>query len=335
MTAVELIRQNPCPSHINRHGWIWHMACLCQEMSIPLAEAESAIRGGLSRPETGPTEVSDTVRNAYARPLTGETTEKTVLLDGDPVRVKELKYDAPSLARAVRDIPPISPAWLRERSPASPNTHPVDIMRRWVENNGEHVMAFDRMDSKTPALLVARDASGTHLLQSKTNRTGSDWEPAPEEDVREAFNTQEWPLGFWWLPQPVDGRWSTAEATGTRSCRSHFNVLAFRWLVLESDEAPPGLWLRYVVTLPGVGLVTTSGGKSIHALLRVDQTTREGFNRIVEKHKRHFVRLGADPLSLSAVRLTRLPGCFRKEKDQWQKLLYYNPDARPGGKAIW
>jgi hypothetical protein len=40
-----------------------------------------------------------------------------------------------------------------------------------------------------------------------------------------------------------------------------------------------------------------------------------------------LVTLGADPKSLSAVRLTRLPGCRRG--DQLQKLLYLNPAPRP------
>lgn len=192
------------------------------------------------------------------------------------------------------------------------------------------------MDSKLPAIMLRKGFDGSELLQPAKKKVGCAWEPVEDAGVREALAKNEWPKGFWWLPQPVDGKWTHDTLNPDQvSCRSHFNVLSFRWLVLESDQAPADLWLRYLVTLPGVGLITTSGGKSIHALIRVDQPTREAYNRIVERHKYRFIRLGADPLSLSAVRLTRLPGCYRAEKKQRQTLLYLNPYAKPGGAAIW
>lgn len=338
MTAHDLVKQNPCPPLIGRHGWIWFMACMCHEQDIPREEAESAIRAGLSRAETHPAEVSDTVRNAYARAEKKSSQDMTVLLNGVTIRRSELKYHLPSLEEAVRDVPPIDPDYLEAQCSGMNWDHdPVDLMCLWAEREGECIMAFDRMDSKVPAVMLRKGVDGNELLQPTSKKVGCEWQLIDDEDsVRQGLVQNEWPLGFWWLPQPVDGQWSGDPIDPTRrSCRSYFNVLDFRWLVLESDQAPADLWLRYLVTLPGVGLITTSGGKSIHALIRVDQPTREAYNKLVERYKYRFIRLGADPLSLSAVRLTRLPGCFRAEKNLRQTLLYLNPNAKAGGEPIW
>jgi hypothetical protein len=69
-----------------------------------------------------------------------------------------------------------------------------------------------------------------------------------------------------------------------------------------------------------------SGGKSIAAIVRIDAPSKEEWNLIGEELKELFVPLGADPSSLTAVRLTRLPGCYRGAA--LQDLLWFNPEAR-------
>ncbi len=39
--------------------------------------------------------------------------------------------------------------------------------------------------------------------------------------------------------------------------------------------------------------------------------------------------LGADDGAMTAVRLTRLPQCYRAEKDRWQELYFLNPTPTP------
>lgn len=46
------------------------------------------------------------------------------------------------------------------------------------------------------------------------------------------------------------------------------------------------------------------------------------------------VPLGADPQALTAVRLTRLPGCWRGETNEIQRLLYFEPDNR-SHESLW
>jgi hypothetical protein len=70
-----------------------------------------------------------------------------------------------------------------------------------------------------------------------------------------------------------------------------------------------------------------SGGKSIAAILKADARSKQEWDDFGAELKRIFVPLGADRGALTAVRLTRLPGCERIETGRMQKLLWFNPDA--------
>jgi hypothetical protein len=143
-----------------------------------------------------------------------------------------------------------------------------------------------------------------------------------------------WPLesiptsgrdGVWFLAQPVDGKLRPNPRLAKMSRRSEESVLAWRWMVLESDEAPVRLWLGALArVVPRIAAITTSGGRSVHALVRVDAATKREWDEI-KREVLGLVSAGADQGALSAVRLTRLPGCWRGEKEQ--KLLYFAPSA--------
>ncbi len=143
--------------------------------------------------------------------------------------------------------------------------------------------------------------------------------------------------GLWFLSNPVDGQWHSkllkrgGETQKKWSRRSGESVTHFRYAVLESDEAPVGLWLRALALLQlQIVAIYTSGGKSVHALVRVDATTKADFDRCREWLIKTLSKLGADPAAITAVRLTRLPGCMRGKRTQ--ELLYLNPQAT--GRAI-
>lgn len=131
--------------------------------------------------------------------------------------------------------------------------------------------------------------------------------------------------GAWFLNQPVDGKWRR-KPDGRLTRRSSECVSAWRFMVVESDVVPEAMWLRIIVQLPlPVVAIYSSGGKSIHALIRIDATSRDDWQRRVSEWKSLLIRLGADPQSLSALRNTRLPQAYRG--DQLQKLLFLNPAA--------
>ena len=156
--------------------------------------------------------------------------------------------------------------------------------------------------------------------------------------------------GVWFLAQPVDGKAhpnprSLDAKTGQpkMSRRSEESVTAFRYIVLESDVSDMRDWLGLLVQLPlRIEAIYTSGGRSIHALMRVDCATRGAWD---EERKAlapvlNLLHIGGnDAGALSCVRLTRLPGALRLgktddagvyrrfEQPKLQKLLYLRPGA--------
>lgn len=172
-----------------------------------------------------------------------------------------------------------------------------------------------------------------------------------------------WPLeavpktgrcGVWWLIQPVDGGYHPNPRTDTTSRRSEESVTRWPHMILESDDAPVLEWMAVLVQLPiRIVAIYSSGGRSVHALVRIDATTKLHWDALVKGDElseseslalgmRVLILNGADRGVLSAVRLSRLPGCYREGKikdgryerftrPQLQKLLYLNPEpeARP------
>ncbi len=133
--------------------------------------------------------------------------------------------------------------------------------------------------------------------------------------------------GVWFLSNPVDGEYHFNPRQQTQSRRSEESITSFRHAVLESDCQPLEQWLRILVQLPlPIVSITSSGGKSLHALLRVDCASKADWDKLVRGGLLpRLVPVGADGQALTAIRLTRLPGCYRGEA--LQQLLYLNPKA--------
>jgi hypothetical protein len=176
--------------------------------------------------------------------------------------------------------------------------------------------------------------------------------------------------GVWFLCNPVNGKWEKnpgrvffkgppkgCEGPAERleeppewKRRNWRNVTSYRYAVLESDSAPEHLWLKALVKLPlPIVAIYSSGGKSLHALVRVDAGDKLTWDRVVcgrnDKSRERTASimslvcpLGADPAALSAVRLTRMPFCMREgvttktgyqryDQPRLQELIYLNPVA--------
>ncbi len=131
--------------------------------------------------------------------------------------------------------------------------------------------------------------------------------------------------GVWFLAQPVSGNYHPNPRIESMSRRSEEAVTSWRYLVIESDKAKPKLWLGALAQFPlRIAAIYSSGGRSVHALVRIDARTKSEWDKERDAMREALVRLGADPGAMSAVRLTRLPGCYRNRS--LQKLLYLNPD---------
>lgn len=221
------------------------------------------------------------------------------------------QFDAEKLKRfAARWRGFVDTVWLSDRSPELPfganGGLSADGFLRAVFREGEKVVIFTNQRSQGQALWPAQ--------------------PAPLAGDE----------GVWYLAQPVDGkehpnprsRGNNGEPKMSR--RSEESVTDWRHLVLESDEADSRDWLAALVQLPlRVAAIYTSGKRSIHALVRIDAPSMKEWNNIVRQIRPMLVTLGADPRAMSAVRLTRLPGCLRgpmNGRQKLQKLLYLNPE---------
>ncbi len=227
------------------------------------------------------------------------------------------QFNLAKLEHIARKLDGIDAGWLAARSAKTPwNRTPASFLHE-LYRPGERVVVFDVFESQGQALWTCT---------------------APPFDARalDGFRTGK-ARGVWYLAQPVNGEFADTgtfnkDVTPHLSRRSFRTVTSWRYMVLESDKANPDHWLAALVQMPlPISAIYTSGGKSIHALVRVDAGSKADWDFQAAKVKPPLVMLGADEKAISAVRLTRLPCCERVEKAQIQTLLYLNgtPDDTP------
>lgn len=114
------------------------------------------------------------------------------------------------------------------------------------------------------------------------------------------------------------------------------NVTAFRTALMEFDKTPLDLQLSFCARVPlPITAILTSGGRSIHSLVRVDAGNSQEYEAAFNGIKTALERFGMDTKNRNPSRLSRLPGLKRTigaDGDGRQRLLYLNPN--PDGKAI-
>lgn len=135
------------------------------------------------------------------------------------------------------------------------------------------------------------------------------------------------------MPNPVDGQ-AHETASGKTSCRCDAAVSAFRYVVVEFDTLPKpdqfAFWYSIISKgLLDVAVLLDSGGKSIHAWVRVNLPDRVAWDREIGTQfygqAGVFTTMGADKACRNPSRLSRLPGHFRREKHEFQTLLFFKP----------
>ena len=228
-----------------------------------------------------------------------------------PPKPKFQKTVLARIANKVADIKDVT-GFLAERSPV-----PVDgqdsasVLRHlYRRGSGEKILIFTDMKSQGQFLW---EADRSDDIQQRHLPAGDD--------------------GVWFLPQPVSGEFlPNPRLDGKLSRRSEEAITAWRYAVLESDEADAGEWLRCLVQMPfRIASICDSGGRSIHALVQLDATSKADWDGLMLPVKPMLITLGADRGALTAVRLSRLPQAMRGER--CQRLLYLNP--QPSGVPIF
>lgn len=135
---------------------------------------------------------------------------------------------------------------------------------------------------------------------------------------------------------PFTGLPAPKESGDGETYRGNNNVSEYRYCMGEFDNLPREDQIRFwtAIKLPIVALID-SGGKSIHAWLDVsklaDVKTKAQWETEIEGrlYDRILAPLGVDKACSNPARLSRLPGHFREEKGNYQKLLWLSSWGQP------
>ena len=292
------------------HSWVWYAANTFAEAGFDSEIAVEVITHGMSRPPSPANEVAMAVRKAYALE---EEPSMAGWQGAHYTPAEKPEFCLTKLRRLAARMDGVDAAWLAARSPIrADNRTPASFLHA-LFRKGEHVLIFNVYASQGQCVW-------TH--------------PGLPYDARilDHFRAGA-PDGVWFLSNPVNGEWIELPRLEHehnpcgRTRRAEENLTDYRHLLVEGDTVDPGLWLAALVQVPiPILSVTTSGGRSVHALILTSCHTKAEWNELIEhRWKPQLVRLGACQSSTSAVRLTRLPCCRREAKNAEQKLLYLNP----------
>lgn len=304
MSAAEKYRAAlaSCPaSGSGVHGWLLATANLAAFAAVPPAEAEAALRAAMTREPSPASEISAALTKAYR--------EAGARGRGAPAPRPPKPRPMPHTARSF-----------------------IEQGRDWGESEWWEASPV-RLDCGEPGLLDALTVlkylyrPGEFVFCGECYgsevRTAADWIDRFRNGV---------PVPPHWIPNPLTGR-EHPLPDGKLSRRGDSAVAAFRYATAEFDGMPKADQLRFwggFTTAPILALVD-SGGKSIHAILKVDAPNCEAWERDIEQglFAGVLVPLGCDAACRNEARLSRLPGHYRAEKNTWQKLLYLDPEGKP------
>jgi hypothetical protein len=301
--AVRAPWVGPCPPDEEGaptiNGWIYTVARASAKQRntfgniLTAEQAEDFIRANLTRPEKG-NEVRRAVAKAYSQTYTGNSTSTP--------RVEFEPYNPELLAEIASHVPfEVTDDWLAEHSPESVlDVSPAQFLDALFEP--WEFVAVKRHEADLgftyqPGVAALAKELNTYVEQSN--------------------------VGAWYYANPIAG---TRRESG--ACYGDDKTSDFRNLMVESDDAPKELWLAMVVQMRSPILALyESGGRSVHAIIRVEASKKEEFDKIAANYKRQLVPLGMCKGSGKATQATRLPGVYRANKGRYQKLLYLAPDA--------
>ena len=188
--------------------------------------------------------------------------------------------------------------------PLYPIGHEADELRDFLDamfEDGEHVgyvLAAEQRDGR-----LAPADKGIY------SRTAAQIKEALHSGIDNAIGTVDAEAGAWVRVNPLDG-----QGVGNA------NVTDYRHALLESDDMPVGKFAAIVrqLNLPVTALVD-SGGKSLHALVKVDAADARQYRERVETLFARCEKNGisVDKANKNPSRLCRMPGVMRAGRRQF------------------
>lgn len=145
------------------------------------------------------------------------------------------------------------------------------------------------------------------------------------------------PEGMTFLMQPVDADWHLKSGTNELSRRTKASVTRWPYILLESDKAPLELWLNAIVRARiRIVSITASGGRSLHALVRVDKESEDELiaELAAEDAKETLAVLGCDAQALHGMVYPRLPNTMREGKQMAKRDSQGNTIKDNKGKTV-
>ncbi len=303
--STELGRCPPGGSGV--HAWVMTVANLAAIAGFNPNEAEAEIIRAMRRPPSPSSEVSSAIKKAYAEFVPVGTGPAYTPQRAAPSKPKALPMTAAEFVR--RGDGADEAAWW-ERSP-----YRID----WAPGSMDAVHMLDAL-YKPDEFLFCGERYGAEVQTVRVWRDRfAKGEPCPPHFIPNPLSGQEHPL-----------------ADGKLSKRGDSAVCGFRFAVAEFDgmTKPDQLAFWWGWRSAPIAALIDSGGKSIHALLRVDMADRSSWETEIESKlfASVLIPLGCDRACRNEARLSRLPGHFRREKNAWQRLLYLDPNAGKGGE---
>ena len=244
-----------------------------------------------------------------AEPVTGGTIYQLAIDHGwDPTKEIQsgfMDWDAEFIA----DGKIIDPGWVEDREVKEPGKwHPAREVKRYLEtlfepNETIGLVVQSRMDDERQKY-IPRNAGLSFTVSEILERLDT-----CGDDIGAAIGDYNKEAGAWVRFNPLDGKGGKNE-----------NVTEFRYALVESDTLAIEKQNALIreLELP-VAVLVHSGGKSLHAIVRIDATnyaeykTRVNFlYKICQKNG-----MSIDEQNKNPSRLSRLPGCIRGKQKQY------------------
>lgn len=288
---------------LDQSSWKAFLKAAANRVDADVALTEVANRIAAAGDTPSKAKLNSQIQRAYQRVKANPGNFSNLVL------APKAKFSPGQLQKIAAKVTGIDEAWLAGRSQMPPDQVSSEQFLNALYKPGEKIVLFNDFKSQGQQL----------------------YEVNADSRIEEALRSG--PNGIWFLSNPVDGLEHPNPGQENKlSRRSKESVTSWRYMVIESDIAGWDEWLTCLVQLPlRIAAIYTSGGKSIHALVRIDASSKENWDATCRKMKPTLITLGADAGALTAVRLTRLPGTKREKKNQMQQLLYINPnpEAKP------
>lgn len=221
-----------------------------------------------------------------------------------------LSFDSMVLATTPEQYQVVDKNWIEESDVTIPKSYPLEQRKRDIltylttlfepeEYVGYVVNTFALPDGKQSPTMGNYSRTVQQIIDGINGTTQL-------ENVFGSFNKE---MGAWIRFNPIDGK-------GVKND----NVTAFRYMLLESDNMSLGKQKAILeqLELP-IAAMVFSGGKSIHAIVKVDAYSYEEYRKRVDFIYSITQKNGFKPdkKNRNPSRLSRMPGVMRDGKPQF------------------